>query len=53
VDYALHAFDYPNEASLFPYKVCHPKVKKRAFIAFIKIDTYQVLSTATQTGYSH
>ncbi|KAI7885442.1 RAVE subunit 2/Rogdi [Mucor mucedo] len=25
VDRALHAFDYPNEASLFPYKVCHPK----------------------------
>ncbi|CEG73950.1 hypothetical protein RMATCC62417_09234 [Rhizopus microsporus] len=25
VDHALHAFDYPNEASLFPYKVCHPK----------------------------
>lgn len=27
VDRALHAFDYPSEASLFPYKVCHPKVK--------------------------
>ncbi|KAI8880852.1 hypothetical protein K501DRAFT_324778 [Backusella circina FSU 941] len=26
VDRALHAFDYPNEASLFPYKVCHPKL---------------------------
>ncbi|KAI8367171.1 Rogdi leucine zipper containing protein-domain-containing protein [Choanephora cucurbitarum] len=25
VDRALHAFDYPSEASLFPYKVCHPK----------------------------
>ncbi|KAI8366853.1 Rogdi leucine zipper containing protein-domain-containing protein [Blakeslea trispora] len=26
VDRALHAFDYPSEASLFPYKVCHPKL---------------------------
>ncbi|KAI7902652.1 RAVE subunit 2/Rogdi [Cokeromyces recurvatus] len=25
IEYALHAFNYPNEASLFPYKVCHPK----------------------------
>lgn len=25
VNRALHALDYPNEASLFPYKVCHPK----------------------------
>lgn len=29
VDRALHAFDYPSEASLFPYKVCHPKVRTR------------------------
>ncbi|KAI9485582.1 MAG: RAVE subunit 2/Rogdi [Benjaminiella poitrasii] len=25
IEHVLHAFIYPNEASLFPYKVCHPK----------------------------
>ncbi|KAI8972739.1 RAVE subunit 2/Rogdi [Pilobolus umbonatus] len=25
ISHAIHAFDYPTEASLFPYKVCHPK----------------------------
>ncbi|KAI9277408.1 Rogdi leucine zipper containing protein-domain-containing protein [Sporodiniella umbellata] len=35
VNRALHALDYPNPASLFPYKVCHPK----CFVPPLKQDT--------------
>ncbi|KAI8638923.1 RAVE subunit 2/Rogdi [Parasitella parasitica] len=45
VDRALHAFDYPNEAFLFPYKVCHPKffsppLKQDLVIEFCIQDVY-------------
>ncbi|KAL9556867.1 hypothetical protein MBANPS3_001654 [Mucor bainieri] len=45
VDRALHAFDYPNEALLFPYKVCHPKffsppLKQDLVIEFCIQDVY-------------
>ncbi|KAG1107406.1 hypothetical protein G6F42_016375 [Rhizopus arrhizus] len=42
VDRALHAFDYPNEALLFPYKVCHPKVRLNYFDRLCPIKTPSV-----------
>ncbi|KAI8381183.1 uncharacterized protein BYT42DRAFT_565610 [Radiomyces spectabilis] len=47
VDRAQHAFDYPNEASLFPYKVCQPKffnppLKQDLVIEFCLNDVYVV-----------
>ncbi|KAI8968189.1 hypothetical protein BDF20DRAFT_839311 [Mycotypha africana] len=45
IDRALHAFDYPSEAALFPYKVCHPKffsppLKQDLVIEFCVRDIY-------------
>ncbi|ORX57962.1 hypothetical protein DM01DRAFT_1405637 [Hesseltinella vesiculosa] len=47
MDCALHALDYPNESSLFPYKVCHPKfftppLKQDLIIEFCISDVYLI-----------
>ncbi|PHZ11427.1 uncharacterized protein RHIMIDRAFT_244619 [Rhizopus microsporus ATCC 52813] len=54
VDHALHAFDYPNEASLFPYKVCHPKppLKQDTVIEFCVQDVFITCNIYT-LDYSH
>ncbi|KAI8087653.1 RAVE subunit 2/Rogdi [Gilbertella persicaria] len=68
IDRALHAFDYPNEASLFPYKVCHPKffsppLKQELVIEFCIQDVfivcnvyaldYHFLKHGTKAGSDH
>ncbi|ORE22541.1 hypothetical protein BCV71DRAFT_288008 [Rhizopus microsporus] len=57
VNHALHAFDYPNEASLFPYKVCHPKffqppLKQDTVIEFCVQDVFIACNIYT-LDYSH
>ncbi|CEI93215.1 hypothetical protein RMCBS344292_07454 [Rhizopus microsporus] len=52
VNHALHAFDYPNEASLFPYKFFQPPLKQDTVIEFCVQDVFIACNIYT-LDYSH
>ncbi|KAI9301523.1 RAVE subunit 2/Rogdi [Cunninghamella echinulata] len=58
MDRALYALDYPNELTLFPYKVCHPKffsppLRQDLVVEFCINDVYIVCNVYAIDNNNH